>query len=386
MDLQPHLFVEVRERFLPLLVEERQLSLAASLIGTLEVDDLMAEVSHLDIATGLAVPGLVDLIVGRAHELNGIGLLRELLLELPRHDSRDRTLFATLTASPVDVSWLLGESRVPDDLVRVWLVAMLMSASLSDFAAIFSDVDLCGRVIATLPANAIDVRHRMFSDGGLSLDVYLDLLLDLLPALDLGEARDFSSDALWRCLPTHFEHDETQTIIRLLGAMGDGLDGAWALRRGLESGVPPTVASRNLIAFNLAPTGARGRILAAVDDLAHALDGRHVIDVDNSAINAAANLLADANDYAWSAALAASGRLLPIFMRSQQAPVSALVAVAFPTVYREYAKANDIPDLLKFVPFMDWDRCRSARHELVSAFLGSAVWAPGDLALTSCRC
>lgn len=67
-------------------------------------------------------------------------------------------------------------------------------------------------------------------------------------------------------------------------------------------------------------------------------------------------------------------------------PVSALVAVAFPTVYREYAKADDIPDFLKFMPFVDWDRCRSARHELVSAFLSSSAWAPGHLALTSCRC
>lgn len=167
----------------------------------------------------MVVPGFVDPIVGRARELDGIGLLRALLLELPRHDGRDRTLFATLTPSPVDVSWLLGESRVPDDLVRVWLVAMLMSASLSDFAAIFSDAGLRGRVIAALPADAIDVRRRMLSDGGLPLDVNLALLLDLLPALDSSEARDFSGDALWRCLRTHFGQDETQTIVRLLSAI-----------------------------------------------------------------------------------------------------------------------------------------------------------------------
>jgi hypothetical protein len=385
-NLQPHLFVEIRERLLPLLIEERQISLAASLIETLDLNDLMAEVHHLDVATDLALPGFIDPIVSRARELDGIGLLRELLLDLPRHDGRDRVLFATLTASPVDVSWLLGESRVPDELVRMWLVAMLMSTSLSNFAAIFSDPGMRCRVIAALPVDAVNVKRRMLSDGGLSLDVYLDLLLDLLPALDQIEARDFSRDALSRCLRTHFGQDETQTIVCLLGAMGDGLDAKWALCHGLERGVPTSVASRNLVAFNSAPAVPRGRIMVSVDDLARALDGRHVIDVDDSAINAAANLLADANDYARSAALAASGRLLPLLMCSQQAPVSALVAVAFPVVYREYAKADDIPDLLKFFPFTDWGRCKSARHGLVSAFLGSSVWAPGDLALTSCRC
>ena len=385
-NLHPHLLITVRGKLLPVLIEERQVSLAASLIRTLDLNDLMAEVHHLDVAIDLALPGFIDPIVERARELGGIGLLRDLLVDMPRHDGRDRTLFATLTASPTDVSWLLGESRVPDDLVRGWLVAILMATSLSDFAAIFSDASMRGRVIAALPADAVNVKRRMLSDGGLSLEIHLEQLLDLLPALDLIEARNFSRDALSRCLRTHFGQDETQTIVRLLGVMGDGLDAKWVLCHGVEFGVPASVASRNLVAFNFAPAVPRGRIVASVDNLARALNGRHVIDVDDSAIKAAANLLLDANDYASSAALAASGRLLPLLMGSQKAPVSGLVAVAFPLVYREYAKANDIPDLLKFFSFTDWDKCKSARHELVSAFLGSSVWEPRDLALTSCRC
>ena len=385
-DLEPHLLVEVRERLLPLLIEETQLSLAGLFIGTLDLDDLMHEVHHLDAAIGLGVPGFVDPIVDRARELDGVGSLRALLLELPRGDGRDRALFATLTPSAADVSWLLGNGRVPDDLVATWLVAMLGAASPPDFTAIVFDAGLRGRVLAALPADAIDVRCRMLSDGGLPLDVHLALLLELLPDLDPREARKRAGDALRQCLPTHFGQGETQTIVRLLGAMGDGLDARWAVRHGLERGVPATVASRNLVAFNMAPAVPRGRIMGAVDDLARALDGRHVIDVDGSAINAAANLLADANHHAWPAALAASGRILPLLMRSRREPVSPLVAVAFPAVYREYAKADEIPDLLKFIPFVDWDRCKSARHELVSTFLASSAWAPGDLALTSCRC
>lgn len=385
-NLEPHLFVEIRERLLPLLIEERQISLAASLIKTLDLNDLLAEVRHLDVATDLAISGFIDPIITRAHKLGGIGLLRELLLELRRHDGRDRALFATLTASPVDISWLLGESRVPDELVRVWLVAILMSASETNFAAIFSDTRMRRQVIASLPTDAVNVKRRLLSECSVSLDVYLDLLLDLLPALDPIEARDFSRDALSRCLRTHFGQDETQTIVRLLGVIGDGLDAKWALSHGLESGVPTSVASRNLVAFNYAPAVPRGRIMMSVDDLARALSGRFVLDVDESAINAAANLLTDANDHARSAALTACGRLLPLLMRSQHAPVSALVAVTFPVVYREFARVDELPNLLKFFPFSDWGRCKSARYELVSAFLGSAVWAPGDLALTSCRC
>jgi hypothetical protein len=44
-----------------------------------------------------------------------------------------------------------------------------------------------------------------------------------------------------------------------------------------------------------------------------------------------------------------------------------------------------VPDLLKFVPLFDWDRCKTARRELVNAFMSSS-WKAGDLALTACRC
>ena len=36
------------------------------------------------------------------------------------------------------------------------------------------------------------------------------------------------------------------------------------------------------------------------------------------------------------------------------------------------------------IPFMDWDRCKAARRELVVAFMSSS-WPPRDLALTACR-
>ncbi len=385
-DLDPHLLVEVRDRLLPLMVEEQHLSLAGPFIETLDLDCLMDEVRHLDAARSLAVPGFADPIVQRARALDGLGSLRGILLELPPSDGRDQTLFSTLTTSPADVSWLLGEGRVPSGLVRTWLVDMLRVAPPSDFAAIVSDAGLRGRVLAALPADAFDARRRMLSEGGLSLDEHLSLLFELLPALHPREASDRVGDALFRCLRTHFGQDETQIVVRLLGAMGDGLDGRWAVRHGLEHGVPATVANRNLVAFNMAPAAARERIMASIDDLARALDGRHMIDVDSIAIDAAANLLADATHHAWPAALSASGRILPLLMRSTRIPVSPLVAVAFPAVYGELAKADDVPDMFKFVPFVDWDRCKSARHELVSAFLSSTIWAPADLALTSCRC
>lgn len=106
-DFEPNLLVAVRERLLPLLIHEWQIPFAGPLIWTLDLGGLMDEIRRLEAMTGLAVPGLTKPIIDRARELDGVEPLRRLLLELPRSDGRDRTLFATLVPSISDVCWLL---------------------------------------------------------------------------------------------------------------------------------------------------------------------------------------------------------------------------------------------------------------------------------------
>lgn len=59
-------------------------------------------------------------------------------------------------------------------------------------------------------------------------------------------------------------------------------------------------------------------------------------------------------------------------------------AATFPSIHRELAKADEVPDIFKLIPFFDWDRSKAARHELVDAFMSSS-WPPSDLAMTACH-
>jgi hypothetical protein len=107
--------------------------------------------------------------------------------------------------------------------------------------------------------------------------------------------------------------------------------------------------------------------------------------LDGKAADACADLLFEAEKAVPRFAITAAGHLLPMLMRQLNRPVSLMIAATFPIIYRELAKKDEVPDLLKFIPFFDWDRCKAARQELVSAFMASS-WAPGHLALTACRC
>src|SRR5262249_54554832 len=54
-----------------------------------------------------------------------------------------------------------------------------------------------------------------------------------------------------------------------------------------------------------------------------------------------------------------------------------LIVAAFPVVYAELRAGNDTPGLFAFL-FTDWDRCKTARSNLVQAFLDSS-WPTTDL-------
>jgi hypothetical protein len=94
----------------------------------------------------------------------------------------------------------------------------------------------------------------------------------------------------------------------------------------------------------------------------------------------------DAENISRKALVRASGILIPSLFYARRSPVSYIVAVLFPVAYKELAKSDDVPDSLRFLfSFFDWDRCKTARRELVRAFM-SSTWKAGDLALTACRC
>lgn len=192
-------------------------------------------------------------------------------------------------------------------------------------------------------------------------------------------------ELLWRtlerCLSEHFAGDEASTIIFFLNTLGDQADGKRLAQLGLRRELDPDLVSRNLIALDSASDQARRRALQAIDDIASILAQHYLLNLDLFASSACARLFSDAKAIDRRAHLSASAQILPALLRSGHSPVSAIVTATFPVVYRELAKEDDVPDLLRFIPFFDWDRCKSARRELVDTFLRSRVWSPADFAL-----
>ena len=145
-------------------------------------------------------------------------------------------------------------------------------------------------------------------------------------------------------------------------------DWAWAETRTLGRATPQ----------------ARRQAALAMEHIALMLVQRQSLDLEKAAVEACAALMRYAEKVAPKAQLLAAGRLMPVLLKSRDRPVSPMIVAAFPSVHRELAQVDEVPDLFKFFTFFDWDRCKAARRELVDAFMSSS-WPPSDLALTACR-
>jgi hypothetical protein len=210
------------------------------------------------------------------------------------------------------------------------------------------------------------------------------LLLQVLRHLEERRAAQLAAHNLYAVLGREIGSSRGIAVQMLLEVAGDSLDGTKAIRAGLSAGVPSDIASQNLVLFDNAVPALRARFVKVPEEIAEAIVGRKVLDLSYDGANAAGCLLWDACAANRPGFPKAAAMLLPFAMRERGQPASALIAATFPSVYRALQHER-IPEVLSLMfPFMDWDRCKTARRELASGFSNSQ-WRATDIALAAAR-
>ncbi len=372
------------EKLLPHLTQDRQLPAAIPVFANLDSQDISAALCRLRDINDFQAEQLGAELVNRAREVDGLLSVREVLASSDASVRRDSLLEQTLDPVAEDVEWLLNEKRLPEMTSGRLLANVLRRADDNQFAALLSDVVVSNGVVTHLSDNAIDVLERAVAQDKTPINAYVRIIQSVIRKVDNKRKFEIAEQVVGRCLQNRFDEDEAELFSMLFSTLGERLDGRSVVSMGLERGVDADIASRNLVFFGDAPLVARKNIVRAVEDIARALHERYEFDLTEAAYDACAKLMFDAEITSRKALIDAAGQLMPSLLRARNQPVSPMIATLFPVIYRELAKADDVPDLLKFVPFFDWDRCKTARHELVYAFISSS-WSPGDLALTAHR-
>lgn len=369
---------------LPFLVEDRQLTAAAPIFGQLDAHEIAAELYRLGRANDFKAARLTEELINRARNVGGLLEARAALVSSSASARRDKLLGRTLEPVGADVMWLLDDKNLFETTSVALLLDVLRGADDNQLSALLSDQIVGKLIVERLPEEAVNILVKALTREGYSMDAFIRAMHFVMPKIDNDLKLDIAPHVLERCLRSRFD-GATNVISMLLGVLGTRLNGGWAAKVGLGDGLDAEIATRNMIAFEKSPLGARKRLVEAIDEIAWVIRGRTDIDLAEEACDACAKLMFDAEKTSRKSLIEAAGLLMPSLLRARRQPVSLMVAALFPVIYEELAKADDVPSLLMFIPFFDWDRCKAARREVVNSFMSSS-WRAGDLALTACRC
>jgi hypothetical protein len=139
---------------------------------------------------------------------------------------------------------------------------------------------------------------------------------------------------------------------------------------------------RNIVLLNSADEDIRRKVLNEIDYLTTRLTLRPDIELDEASADCWASLLRDAGEVNSEAQEIAAEAALGYAIRTRRDGLGPIVVASFPIVYRRLRDGEEPKSPFNVFFFIDWDRCRVARGDLVDAFL-HASWPPSDLLLAA---
>lgn len=377
---------DAKRLLLRLLVDDWHADAARVLIADLNRDELLVEAKLLDAANGLAAQNLHEPLVERARMIGALTELRNTVAVLLPSRDTDALLLRLIAPVQDDLQWLLETTTLADGRRLDLLRRLLRSASASAFKSLVASGQQASalQLLMQDPTGSFDIVARVLDEEGMDPSLAVDTIMRLLPFTNNERACQLASRALEIILPRNIGADRDDALGKVLDIMGPNFDASLAIRIGLNREVLGEVITANLSAFNRSQAAVRQRVMSAIEELARAIVTRGRVDYPECAVEDAANLLWDSTTLYQEASVRASATLMPFLLRSQREPVSPLIAAAFPAVYKELKKAEDTPDFFKLFIFVDWDRRKIARRELVDAFMQSN-WHAADIALAAAR-
>jgi hypothetical protein len=376
----------VRAIVLPCLTDDVHAQLGASLIGRLDEEELIAEARHLYIVNKLSSRLMVSAIANRARELPSKTKLRDVADSLGTEEGPRDLVAAVVRPVPDDIIWLCNRAENIGDPYRSLIAGIIKVASFAEICLLWEYTMLGERLVSLLPSSAdgAEALERVELAVKLPIDVLISNGSRIMLSVVAEVASRLAAVLLERSVEERIGGDEIAMVASLLGKAVANVDTSGLVRNALGARVDGCLASRNVIAFSQTSEVGRRAICSSIEDVAIAIRARGKVDLSDDACLAVAKLFLAADSINPRSALRASLLLMPFLLQARQSPVSSIIAVAFPVVYRELRKGSDFADLLRLFLFVDWDRCKVARRELVDAFQHS-TWPSTDLALAAAR-
>lgn len=375
------LIAKARRNLLPNLTEPEHVTVLAECLRGVDSRVIARAVKQLWKTTDLNVPEFDGVFVSAARGSVGLNCLRNEILMLPETEQTTRFLAATLHPTNQDMRWLLDQKLLSQARLSGFLLQLLRGARDNELRAIAQDSDIVESIVTLLCLDSdSDVLGKLAYLLVVS-DVQVQVLLNsaprILPFVSGGRRSDLVNASVSRGLKQGSSEDD-QILRSLLNDESFTLSPEHLIAHAFSSGMRRDRLSSNITILNTARAAVRRGVLMQIDSLCDRLVRANTTDLTREAIEAWATLISDAGSVNHGGQLRAASMVLSYALALTTRPVSPLIVVTFPIVYHELQEGREAPSFLSFFFFADWDRCKTARKDIVEAFLHSS-WPAVDL-------
>jgi GTPase-associated protein 1, N-terminal domain type 1 len=377
---------ELRARARRFIVSKLDHPAQASLLGPLllgaDTLTLVSVVHHIWATTRFGIEAFDQPLYRAARGEQGMAGLRAAILAPDETDSSNRFLLSTLRSDVASAKWLCNEASISERRRTHLLITLFANADDRELESLAQYSQLSARLedalLTSLPDSAMTLA-RLLILGSPSVERLLPIGLQIFPHIT-GEVRTELGMSLLSGGLSAAPRSHDDLVSKTLEAIGNEVDP----HQLIILATPPHCAadriSSNIKLLNRTAKKLRDAVLARIDELTHRIAQRIGGRLDAEAVVSLASMLVDAGKVNADAQLRAASTALSYSLKSLQSPVSPLIVAAFPVVYKELKSEKETPRLLSFFFFPDWDRCKIARRDIVSAFMNSS-WPPADLLL-----
>ena len=374
-----------RLRYLPRIRGDQDNALLAEIIAGAQTPELVEAVDLVWGANALRTPQIGDVFCDAA-TANGCRLeVSTAFARLSDDEQTNRCIERLLAADPGDMGWLLENAAVGNRRT-LFLNGFIERANPDDLARAFSPTKTATKALHLLAGDLgqfASAAARIAVLPSIAAADHITLGLKTFPMLQGTERAMLAQSLVGRVL-TDVAAQGGDLPERVMAAVLNDSDLPAAITIGLDTEQDGKHVSRTLVAFDRVTPAVRTLIEAHVGLVVQLIASRRDFDLTADGATALARLIETAAQLDRHTYVKICSTILPFAVAARQKPASPIIIAAFPTIYDGLRKDREKFGLKNFISFVDWDKCRIARKDLIRAFMTSK-WPPVDLAIIAFR-
>lgn len=370
-------------RLLPHIRGDQDSALLAQIIEGTKTTQLIKAIDLIWGANAIRTPQLGEILCNAATANNSELKVRTVFARLSDDDQTNHCIERLIDADPVDMRWLLENAEIGERRTT-FLNNFIERSNPEDLARAFSS-----KKIATKALNLLTGDLRQFASSAARIVVlstiaardHITVGLKIYPSVQ-GPEQAILAQSMVSHVLTETTVQDGDLPERVLATVHNDIDLQAMISIGLDTKQGGELVSRALVAFDKTAPAVRKLIEAHIDLIVQLIANRHKFDLTEDGTMAIARLIQSTSQLDYHTHLKICSMIFPFAVGAHQKPASPLIIAVFPTIYNELRKGSDNYRLMKLFPFVDWDKCKIARKNLVRAFVTSN-WPPVDLAITA---